>query len=223
MATRIYLPSTGASAVTTTFDASWEQSGSAVRRACSTSKISSAMADHTLPEDATSGHDHIAVQFCTSDQFSGTGTTSGTIKGQIRCSTGTANHTSQLVVRIVSSDGTTVRGTVFPEDATGGTTWAGSLTGRNFPKDGSSSVSAVNWQDGDRILIEVGGKTGTGGESAGTLNFGDDAASDLAEGEADTGADNPWIEFSQDLFAPAGPTTNTQIPIASLFLIHVAS
>jgi hypothetical protein len=42
------------------------------------------------------------------------------------------------------------------------------------------------------------------GDHDSSMIFGDDSATDLDAADDDTGADNPWIEFEQNLFSSGG-------------------
>jgi hypothetical protein len=136
MATRIYLPSTGAAAVSPTYDAAWEKSSEANRLTCVTNKISSSFANKTSSENVTtSPYDVLTRQYVSKPLAAQT--ISGTVKGQIKCqeSASAADFCRALVIRIVSSDGNTVRGTLlshFPASLTGEYS-ATTPTNRYFP------------------------------------------------------------------------------------------
>ncbi len=135
-------------------------------------------------------------------------TVSGTVKMQMQVSEASAarDARSQLVVRVVSHDGLTVRGTLYAGD-TGSLTdeWAvGTETNQTFPQDPLSpaTMTSVVASEGDRIVVEYGFRqhqTGTNANDA-RMNLGDGGSSgDLADSESDTQTGttfNPWIEFS---------------------------
>ena len=135
---------------------------------------------------------------------------SGTLKGQMRCATsdsgGNADMRAQLLAKVVSNDGSTVRGTLLGFD-TGGLSseWEWSaFTWRNrqFPRGGAQSLSPVSAQDGDRVILEVGYRAHNTLTTSYTgylrLERGE-VASDLPEDETSGLAYWPWFEFSSDL------------------------
>lgn len=134
-------------------------------------------------------------------------TITGTVHMQMQAleSTGTDDHRSQLVVRVVSEDGTTVRGTLYGGD-TGSLTdeWATSMQNVTFPQDSVSpaTMSSVVCSDGDRIVVEFGFRRHGAAISNRDpqIRLGDGGASgDLPDSESDTTTSNgfnAWIEFS---------------------------
>lgn len=109
----------------------------------------------------------------------------------------TANCTLALVVRILSQDGNTVRGTlfsVFGTDTEFATTAATRIVN-------AQAVTSVTTQPGDRLVVEIGG-TATSPTTNGTLTntFKDNGASDFALTSGLTTALNPWIELSQNIY-----------------------
>jgi len=154
-----------------------------------------------ITQTATDDYDTLALQFV-SDPISAQ-TITGTIKGQIKCleSSALANFSYAIVVKVVSGDGSTVRGTLYTDFSdTGAEFDDATRTNRKFPAAGSALGSVVA-QAGDRIVIEIGArKNGTNASSrTATLTVGDSVASDLPEDEVETGVLNPWIEFSQTI------------------------
>lgn len=109
---------------------------------------------------------------------------------------------SQVVVRVVSNDGTVERGVLLAEDDAARTaTWRNRSIGvqsRFFPKAGATAVTPVVCQAGDRLVVELGWRAGnTSTSSLGAdMNFGDAAAEDLPENETEDAALNPWVQFS---------------------------
>jgi hypothetical protein len=114
-----------------------------------------------------------------------------------------ADLRAQTVIRVVSNDGTTVRGTLIASN--GGALsneFAASLTNRYFPLGGSTAPGSVNALDGDRIVIEVGYRKHENATSlrSGTLSFGAvSGGTDNADDETGTAANVPWIEFADTL------------------------
>jgi len=204
MATRFYLPSTGAAAVSVTPDAAWDATGSAQSAlACVTTRIESAMANGSTVSPFT-GENWLARQFVSGPI--GAGEISGTIKGWIRAaSTEDSNETTVLGVRVVSGDGATVRGTLLAVGEYGS---LGISTGTPSSTDlaNAFTLDAVTAQNGDRIVIELGVSEGAGSEPFGAhYVYGDDSGTDLAESGSNTNPHNPWVEFSDTLPAYEEP------------------
>jgi len=210
-ATRFYLPSTGAAAVNPAFGA-WDDltNGSPDRIACVTTRISSAMTNKGITEPTGSNQNMIQRQYVSAAIPAQTIT--GTVKGSIKCFTDdlAGDYRSQVLIRVVSNDGTTFRTPNLIDFDNSAITNEWNLTTaqtRSFPKGTppiTFNVNSVVASANDRIVIEIGNRHGTGQNGFGTIVFGDNAAADLAENETDTSTNNPWMEFSQDLFAGGG-------------------
>lgn len=168
---------------------------------------SRAFTDFSVNEvSASATHDVLMRQYI-SDPVNAV-TISGTVKGVIRAleSAADADFRSQMVIKVVSYDCATVRGTLIASDASAlASEWdSATLTNRKFPlawTGSGTSVSSVSAQDGDRIIIEIGYRAhnSTTAIKIGTLRFGDASGSDLAEDETSTTDDNPWVEFSDNV------------------------
>lgn len=206
MATRFYLPSTGAGATTPNFAATWEDTSIATRLRMVTTKISSAMTTVSF-NDANSADRDILFRQYISDPIAGQTIASQVVTANARYSqTNAANNmVPRMVVRVIADDGT-VRGTIT--DSTGGTEAATSLTGRLLTAGASTQVVS---SDGDRIVLEIGlGGNPTGAaEHDSSMSVGDDSASDLDETETDTGADNPYLNFANTITFASAPTVTT--------------
>jgi hypothetical protein len=229
VATRFYLPSTGAAPVNPAFNTSWDESASADRLKCVVTKINSAMADKTVAKGT--GATRALVRQYVSDPIAAQtihGTATSSIKGQVRCLESAANDNLDLVpccIRIVSNDGSTYRSPdhLALGDYASALEFATSLTNRKIA-DGDPS-SAVNASQGDRLVIEIGEKnSATGSSVSGSFNFGDNSGTDLPEDTTTTAANNPWIELQNDIAfvgdATLGPWSDNlnaqQAPLKSL-------
>lgn len=137
-------------------------------------------------------------------------TISGTVKGQMRVqeANAAANARAQMIVRVVSNDGSTVRGTLYDGDLetlTGDPTseYGTSLTNRKFPRGGAATLTSVTAEEGDRIVVELGTRIHSTETTSRvlTVSFTDSGTSaDLAEDETTTSsAQRTWVEFSQDI------------------------
>lgn len=211
MATRFYLgtgdvaPDGGA--IVPTFDASWEQTTSAVRARMVPFKRNSAFANLAIAETSASGTFDFLFRQYISDPLNAA-TITGTVKGIIRCleSAADADFRAQMLIKVMSRDGTSTTGTLLAHDASALTSEfdAATLTNRKYPlawAGAGTALGSVAAAQGDRLVIEVGIRAHnvTSSSRTGTLRFGEASASDLAEDETSTTDDNPWIEFSQDL------------------------
>lgn len=208
MATRFYLPQTGAAAVSPTFGA-WDSTTGGDRIRCVVTKSSTALTSKVIAENSTSNFNLLGRQYV-SDAIQA-GDITGTVKGILRAleNVATENAMPQILIRVFSNDGSTSRGTLINFDNSAlSNEYVTALTNRKFPKGWTGSgvtVTTVTAQANDRIVIEFGSRALVGGEGTSSLNFGDTGATDCTEDETGTAANVGWIEFSADLFA-AGDT-----------------
>jgi hypothetical protein len=222
VATRFYLPSTGAAPVNPAFNTSWDESGSADRLKCVVTKINSAMTDKTVAKGT--GATRALVRQYVSDPIAAQTIAAGTVKGQVRCLESAANDNLDLVpllIRVCSNDGSTFRSPAIIAlgDYAAALEFATTLTNRKIA-DGDTT-SSVDAQDGDRIVIEIGEKnSGTGSSVSGTFSFGDNDTTDLAEDTTTTTTNNPWIELSSNIVFGVGKWSDhlnaQQAPIKKL-------
>lgn len=164
--------------------------------------------------DSSSPYDALARQYI-SDPLTEQ-TISGYVKGQLRVYQANSgdDFCRAIIVKVVSNDGSTVRGTLlshFPASLT--SEFATSLTNRYYPP--STALTPVDAEDGDRIVVEIGWRdfNATSWIFA-YFRFGDDAASDLPENETSTDDYNPWIEFSADLEFKVDPEIDGSIAVS---------
>jgi len=195
--TRFYLPSTGAAEVSPSFSV-WTNTTGADRVRCVTKQVYSSFATKGTDTAADAGT-YLNRQYV-SDPIAGQ-TISGYVSGEVRGAySGTVSDvSSEVIIKIVSNDGQTLRGTLL--DFTFGTAnYDTSLKSYWIPQ--CTAVTPVAAQNGDRIVIEIGGSRSTGSSSP-TINqeFGDSSAANEVEGSTTQG--NPWIGFSQDIRLPS--------------------
>ena len=207
MATRYYLPSTGAADVSPVFHANWEKTSEADRLEMVKTKISSAFITKVCTENvATDPYDVLNRQYV-SDPIGVHDFTLCAYEIQIRCMEDAAKMDARFKaeVRVFSNDGNTERGgwvvgfgsVEFDDDE---------LVNRRTYR--SSPVTPFSSQNGDRIVIELGVLT-TNTKTVlytATMDFGDNSGTDLPEDESDTNQYNPWIEFTHDItpYDPGG-------------------
>ena len=207
MATRIYLPSSGAAPNAPAFDAAWNVTTGADRvRAVANLISGTAMASKATVETAAAAVNVLSRQYIAGPLAAGD--ISGTVRGQIGCqeANADADYRIQLSIRIVSGDGNTFRGTLRAADAEAlSSEFTTTLTNRKCPLASLSpqALTLQTAQAGDFLAIEIGYRSHNTHTTsrAGTLRYGDSAASDLPDDDNETVTSdyNPWIEFSQTL------------------------
>jgi hypothetical protein len=201
-ATRFYLPSTGAAAVSPAFthQATWDAVDNVDRLRCVTTKISSSMTSKT--EGKATTVDRQLVRQYVSDPINAQTISAGTVKGTVRVLESAANDNLDNIsvkIVVVSRDGSTLTGTILNlGEYVGVNEFATSLTNRRVA-DGDTTTS-VTANQGDRIVIELGFRnSATGTSVSGDMNFGDNSATDLGDNETGTAADNPFVELSNTI------------------------
>jgi hypothetical protein len=208
MSVRFYLHSTGQPPRSPAF-AAWTTTAAAVRRRMARAvregtALTSFVATKTA---ATNPSDVLVAQFVSEPLQAQTISSAGFVKGIIRAleSAVAADARAQMTIRVLSSDGATVRGTLLALNAGALSNEfdAATRTNRRFPLNWSGSGAALTQVvtlEGDVIVVEVGARfhTASTGDTC-TLVLGDASGTDLAEDETSTVDDTPWVEFSQDL------------------------
>lgn len=211
-ATRIYALS--ASSDTPAVDASWE-AGPAVRRVATDERRTSASITGTqVNATGVANQDYAVGQWISGPVAAQTiGGASVMLRGQMLAREGQAavDARAQLLIRVLSNDLSTVRGTIIGHD-TGALSSEFSVSGtaqytnRMFPRGGPVATTAVSAQAGDRIVIEYGFRNhGTSGSTVQIPYAGDPAEGDLPEDEAATLYENAgpyplaWFEIGQDI------------------------
>jgi hypothetical protein len=208
-AERFWLAASGSQPVTVTADASWEQTTGALLAPLNAVKGVSTIGTTTITEPAntTANQDYLRGQFISIPLAPQT--ISGAFKAQIRSreSAAGANGAAQVILRVVSRDGTTVRGTLYAGDnevLTGNPAneFSTTLTNRRHPRIATTrSLTAVVALDGDRLVVEIGVREHNTSSTAFTYDasFGESAGTDMAEDDTTTTANDPWIEFSSGI------------------------
>jgi hypothetical protein len=211
MATRLYSGNVAA-VISPAYDAGWEVTSVAVRRKATllTSEYSSGST--VLPASAgtgVAGQDALSAQLVygpLARQMIG-----GTIKGQnlAREASGLSDARAQVLVKLVSADGSVTRGTLLAMDtgalANEFPTSTGTRTNRQFPRGGAVTLTQVLAQSGDYLVIEYGHRNEGTNTSAIAIRGSDTAGAttDLPEDETttagDTGIYRHWFELSQTL------------------------
>lgn len=123
---------------------------------------------------------------------------------------------SQICLRVVSGDGSTVRGVLYAGQSAGsvvdewpvvssiGSAPYSTYTAFRFPAgaSGPTALSPVTCQDGDRLVVEIGYRHFDTVSDFGRLVIGDDAAGELAVGSSATA--NGWVGFDSTVTLTGG-------------------
>jgi len=219
MATRIYLPQTGAAPINPVFG-TWTETTGADRIAGVATRIGSAMTSKTQAHSATAaGSTFLSRQYVFGPLAAQTIPVS-TIKGTIRALESGANDNldaMRLLVRVVSGDGSTYRTPVLYGPANGTVAeFSTSLRAKRLATGGATASVVVS--AGDYLVIEIGTTTTVGGTSlSDSISYGDNSATDLGDNETDTAANNPFVELAATitLLALAGSDSGAGSDAAS--------
>jgi hypothetical protein len=125
-----------------------------------------------------------------------------------------------MVVRVLSGDGSTVRGTLIASDTTAlSNEMSTSMTNRKFPVGWiDTTPTPVNALDGDRIVIEVGVRRYGVTWALDSFDVGSAYnVSDCLEDETGTAAYNPWIEFADNLVFRSFDARMTQTSAEAIY------
>lgn len=194
--TRFYFPSTGAGAVSPAFDAGWEDVSIVTRLKTVTTKIASAMTTVAFSDLLATDEDILFRQWV-SDPLVAQTIIGQTLTMQMRAieTLATNNMFVTWVVKVVSNDGGTVRGTLVAITRDNVEVDAATLTNRSLVL----ATNALAILDGDRLVFEIG----TGGVATvshdSSLRIGDADATDLPVNDTTTTDNSPWLEFQQVL------------------------
>ena len=193
--TRFYLPSTTVTPpISPGFNAGWDETSDADRRSMFTTKQSTAFTDKSITTALSVGQTlfrqyisiPLAAQILSSPVY---------IYVRAMETLGTLNAVSQIVLKVVSADGSVVRGTLLDlGDFGGGTEFNTSLRNKSFA-DGDVPTS-VTTLDGDYLVLEIG-ISHAAVIDVSAINFGDTSDTDLPEDETTTSADNPFLVLGQ--------------------------
>jgi len=217
--TRFYLPASGTAPVSPGFGSPWNVTTSATRGPAPTSKSGTSFSGAVnFSETSATRINRLARQWV-SDRF-GAGDISGTFSVVVLCleSSTNANLSLQCVIRVVSEDGATVRGTLYAghalttEVATAGAIGQEMGTGALTRIFNAVAVTPVTAQNGDRIVIEIGYRAHNTSASSyvGSFQWGDPTGTaDYALTASLSTNLVPWVELSATLPAyddgPADP------------------
>lgn len=127
-----------------------------------------------------------------------------TFEARLRASEAAAgiDARAQIVVKIVSRDGTVVRGILVDFDvaALANEFVVTTLTNRAFPRGAPVAMNAVECRAGDRIVVEEGWRNHGTTVGVVRINYGPSAdAADLPSDETTTAVGRHWFEINNDV------------------------
>jgi hypothetical protein len=212
VATRFYFPSTTAADVTPATNGLWTYANQVLNR-----KLVETTASNTAETSGSTIGGFVAGETVLDRRYVSNPlaaqTIFGTAKMQMRARmfNGGSNVLSRIEAYVVSNDGATVRGTLFPLANYAGAAYINSVAHRNRPFLDGDSAATVVAEAGDRLVLCVGhGTTTATVNSFAQAIYGDPTANtDLPEDSTTAVAGfRPWFELSATLtFAP--PSTGT--------------
>ena len=189
--------------ISPTPDAGWEDSSSIVR--CNLRLVTSgdSHADVTITEATSTDKDCAARQYVCVLAAGQTVTGSQAVQFVARFQETTTSNNMHSVfgIRVIASNGTTVRKTVLAvtREANEMVASPTALTNRN--NTATSAATNYTTVDGDCLVVEIG----AGGDPAGAnphtyaIGLGDNAAGFLAADDTTTTANNPWCQLADTL------------------------
>lgn len=223
MASRFYFTNSVAAVVSPTINAGgeWEHAQS-VRRAFRKTLGSDALGNSNSYTPDGSDHlvdgDAMVAQWVCSDPLAAQSIAAQTVKWQFQCFESNAGNNLALTIKIFvcSADGSTIKETLLAIRRDGAEM---NTSLRNISD--SATISSADVEDGDRLVIELGGggtPTAAGGVQGHnlTIRAGENASSgDLPENDTETGTTfRPWLEFANTLtFLEATGTTSKALPL----------
>lgn len=198
MATKIYLPSSSVQVptISPTVSGSWGGSSSNFARVAAnvTGSAGSTAETATGSQSISLNGTECYRQFIC-PPFNANTTISGTVSTGLnrQATTFTNSLRIDVGIRVIQSDGSTVRGT--PLALTLGLVYAQTASKRSDFLN-ATALSSVSAQTGDFLIIEIGLDDDNGADS-GNMWFGDNMASDLSfSAEEISQAKNPTVSFS---------------------------
>lgn len=200
---RLYLPSSGAPAISPAFDAAWGDTEDADRIAAVSSPSNTAMTDKTCDEAVSTNPLNVLARQYIYGPLTAGWKVEGVVRGVIRCleSNSAADFMAALKIRGVDSAGANPSTLLDISTAALSNELGTSAASRLFPRNWTSPI-LTPWtvpSGGGYLVIEVGVRSvnsSTTNRTA-TLRFGDTTSnSDRTEDETATDDLRPWIEFS---------------------------
>jgi hypothetical protein len=215
MATRFYLPSSGglpSGVADVTLGGGWEINTGAVKLAAGRTKSNTPLANGDLrTKNGTSNNDRLDRVYVTEPLTAQTisGTFSMVIRGAE--SNLALNAWLQVMIRVVSGNGSTVKATLYAGSTATGVNTTNPTSAENSEFDQGTTLttriksaialSSYTCADGDRLSFEIGFRgSSTNTTYTVTLGYGDPTSTaDLPLTADSPTAGVPWIELSRDL------------------------
>lgn len=233
MATRFYIPNAGTAPVSVALEPDWDNvPGVFTDRPMQTTHQDIGFANQTPNAPGVGNHNQVIRQFV-SAPISG-GVIDGFFRGvsDARESNATVNAHAQIIVKLVSNDGSTVKAILVPavntsaveaasEFTTSHRTMRYPLSSTWFGTEGYS-ITPTLAADNDRIVIELGARSHRTSSTTRQISygFGDSTSGTDAPttngGGAGSDSNIPWMEFSVDLFSPRGQEETRRIIFAEV-------
>lgn len=211
MATRLYFDATTAPALSPTYTATWDDQTHAVRRRLNKTNGSSALST-TVDNFAGAGTYGLAFQLVSPALTAQT--ISGTFNFAIRVLSVAGAGSFALSIKVMASDGTTLRGVLFDSGAGTPFNYGAFPATLSSVVGPSETLTAVTTVLGDVIVVEIGEIIGGGGNTS--FRIGESSASDLGLIAGETNDFNPWVEFSSAItFNVVGTGTTFYAPSSS--------
>lgn len=156
-------------------------------------------------EDSTSICDCATAMFV-SDTLA-TQQITGTVQAQVLCreDDAAADGRAQMLVRVISQYGDTERGVALAHSGAALSSEfvaePTAMTNRTFPLGGAASLTTVQAEAGDRLVVEMGWRAHnvSGSFLQGYLTFNAGGSTDLPVDQTTTDSSNAWIEFSMNI------------------------
>lgn len=196
---------TTAAPISPTPDAGWQSTTGFVSRSLSLTQAAATETRSAVAVTSGANNETLGFQLVSDPVEAGAIAGTVTIMTRGRELAGTDNVGARSRgLRVVSGDGTTVRGTLLAQGFHSVTTELGT-TLAGYPAANAQALTSVTAQAGDRIVVELGyGLIGTGTTPQYDMVIGG-SGTDHANAEADTTGTVPWVEFSQTLVFQAPP------------------
>jgi hypothetical protein len=214
--TRLYFSAASdTTGITPSFDGGWNYTTEAVRRDILTAKSASESLTVGVQIGAwsnTAGQTALDRQYLSGPLQAQT--ISGTFKGQLMVREyNNADNVDRLfvAVKVVSSDGATVRATLFSlANASTTAEFINNATHRNKIIANGDALSSYTCIEGDRLLVEIGySNSGSGTTPEASAKWGaPSSGSDLPENETQTTDGVGWLEFSGNVTFVAAAASN---------------
>lgn len=211
MATKIYLPRLAqTTAISPSIDAGWNNAPALVRAQAKTTTGSDAIATVTITETDSTSRDICAAQYIAPLKAGQTITGGQAVQFvcQFQESTSNNNMNSSFGIRIMASDGTTVRKTVLAVTREANEVVASPTVHTNRNNTATSVAGNYTTVAGDFLVIEIGAGGDPSGSSPHTysLRLGNATATFLTAndtGTSSTDNNSPWVQLADTLILEA--------------------